>query len=92
MTRIIESLKQAVRYAQGDKRAARSTLFLEVPTRSETRLKQLVIDTDAEDIKEVVQNALQLYEGLVAQIKAGGTVIIRQADGTEIEALGGDDE
>lgn len=89
MTRIIESLKQAVRFAQGDTTAGRSvTLNITFPPASAKRLEQLAQATDVPgDLKEVIKEALQLYEGLVKELADGSKIIIRRADGTEVEAF-----
>lgn len=91
MSRIIKSLKQAVRYARGDEKAGTSALVLELPKPSVDRLRQMAIDTEVESIKEVVKDALQLYEGLIGELKVGSRLIVRHADGTEIVAMGGDE-
>lgn len=92
MTRIIESLKQAVRHARGDKSAAHSTLVLDTTHQTGARIKQMVSDSGLKNTTEVVSAALRLYEACLKEVNAGGTVIVRRADGTEIEAMGGDDE
>ena len=90
MSRIIKSLKQAVRYARGDEKAGTSALVMELPKPSVERLKQMVMETGADSSAEVVSNALRLYEACLKEIRLGGRLVIRKTDGTEVEVFGRD--
>ncbi len=59
---------------------------LGLPQRSFDRLEALAAVTDSSHA-EVIGNAIRLYEAAVKEIDAGGKVIIRKADGSEVEAL-----
>jgi hypothetical protein len=87
MSKIIDGLKSAVRYAKGDKTAGRSTLYFDMTERSADRLKQMMADSDADSPADVIGNALRLYEACLKEVNVGGKVIVRRADGSEIEAM-----
>lgn len=90
MSKIIQSLKQAVRYARGDKTAGHSTLILNATHQTGARIKQMVEDSGLKDTTEVISAALRLYEACLKEVNAGGMVIVRRDDGTEVIAMGDD--
>jgi len=50
------------------------------------QLQDLRHKTEDKNEAEVIRRALAIYDALTDQIMRGGTVIIRQADGSEILA------
>ena len=51
------------------------------------RMEKLRRDTGADSFSEVISNALRLYEACAKEMGNGAKVVIRRADGTEIEAF-----
>ena len=57
---------------------------LELPEKSFERLKKLREITEASSYAEVLRASLRLYEALIEETRAGNTVAIKQADGSEV--------
>jgi len=54
---------------------------LDLPPRSMDRLNALKLKTEAASYAEVVKNALQLYEALIAETEEGKQFLIRDKEG-----------
>lgn len=62
-------------------RGARLQLVL--PENSVDRLEALKDVTEASSFAEVIRRALRLYEGLLAETEAGGTLVVKRENGDE---------
>ena len=61
----------------------KARLNLEISKEQNTQLKLLREDTGAASIVEVIRRALKLYTLLHAHSRAGGKIVLREADGVE---------
>ena len=59
---------------------------LGMPQRSIDRLDAMGAATGSSRV-EVICNAIRLYEAALKEMEAGGKVLIRRKDGTEVEAF-----
>lgn len=55
---------------------------IDMPAKSFERLRSLMVTTEAGSYAEVMKNALRLYEGLINEIEAGHTILVRTGEGT----------
>lgn len=60
-------------------------MTITVPARVRARLEELRELTEAESMSDVIRRALAVYDFLVIQKLGGGHVVLRRADGSEVE-------
>ena len=65
----------------------RSRLNLKIHPTVRARLEELRDDTLADSITEVIRRAVAIYDLLLTNDKEGGSVVIRNKDGSEKEVL-----
>lgn len=65
------------------RKARTARLQLVLPEKSVDRLEALKEVTEASSYAEVIRRALRIYEGLLAETDAGGTVFVKRPDGSD---------
>ncbi|SMX33764.1 hypothetical protein [Octadecabacter ascidiaceicola] len=66
---------------EADSAPARLQLIL--PSQSMARLTSIKDVTEAASYAEVIRRSLRIYEGLLAEVLDGSSVVVRRTDGSE---------
>jgi hypothetical protein len=57
-------------------------LHITLPAKSVERLDAIVLETEATGYAEVLKNALRLYEAVLAEVKKGNDICIKEQNGS----------
>ena len=66
----------------------KTRLNIDVTPLVRERLKRLMILSEAENMTEVIRRSLSVYELVLKNKKAGGTMILKSCEGAEHEVIG----
>jgi hypothetical protein len=78
---LASGLRSEAKATSDNRGAVKYRVQLDLPPRSMDRLNALKLKTEAASYAEVVKNALQLYEALIAETEEGKQFLIRDKEG-----------
>jgi len=59
---------------------------IDLPKRAFERLVNLKLSTESSSYADVLRNALSMYAAIVSIMDGGGTIMVKQADGSVVPA------